>query len=134
MSDSVDISWVDRLTLLLLHEESLVEHGGLRGFRDEGLLDSALARPQHVLNYKNDASLAELAAAYSVGIARNHPFNDGNKRAALLVIGLFLRMHGYRLNVTQQEAVLAMLAVASGEMQEEELAAWIGSHLQKREK
>ncbi len=83
-----------------------------------------------MLNYNQDASLAELAAAYSVGIARNHPFNDGNKRAALLVVGLFLRMHGYRLGVSQQEAVLAMLAVASGDIKEEDLAVWIGAHLQ----
>jgi len=128
-----DFEWVERRTLLLLHEESLNEHGGLRGLRDEGLLDSALARPQHILNYKNDATLAELTAAYAVGIARNHPFNDGNKRAALLVTGLFLRLHGYRLNVTQQDAVLAMLAVAAGEMQEEELAAWIAANLKKME-
>ena len=115
-----------------MHEQTLAEHGGLNGLRDKGLLESALARPQHILAYNNDASLAELTAAYSFGIARNHPFNDGNKRAALIVIGLFLAMHDYRLAVSQVEAVQAMLTLASGDMNEEQLAAWINAHLQQR--
>lgn len=132
MTSREEFRWVDRGVLLWLHEQALAEHGGLQGLRDEGLLDSALARPQHILAYNNDANLAELTAAYSFGIARNHPFNDGNKRTALIVIGLFLAMHDYRLAVSQVEAVQAMLILASGEMKEEELSSWISVHLQQR--
>ncbi len=132
MTGQAEFRWVDRGVLLWMHEQTLAEHGGLNGLRDKGLLESALARPQHILAYNNDASLAELTAAYSFGIARNHPFNDGNKRAALIVIGLFLAMHDYRLAVSQVEAVQAMLTLASGDMNEEQLAAWINAHLQQR--
>ena len=126
--------WVGKRALLLLHEESLAEHGGLRGVRDEGLLESALARPQQILNYRDAATLAELAAAYTVGIARNHPFNDGNKRAAFLAMGAFLDLHDYLLIAPHLEAFQIMMAVASGELQEEELTAWVNAHLRKKTK
>jgi len=129
---SAVFKWVGKSALLLLHEQSLVEHGGLRGVRDEGLLESALARPQQILNYREDATLAELAAAYAVGIARNHPFNDGNKRAAFLAVGVFLDIHGYLLTAGHVKAYPVMMGVASGEIREEELAVWISAHLEKR--
>ncbi len=122
--------WVDRTALLLLHGESLAEHGGAQGLRDAGLLDSALARPLNLTAY-GTPDFADLAASYAVGIAKNHPFVDGNKRAAFLSTGLFLYLNGYRLKADQAEATVTMLAVASGDMLEAELAAWIRSHAVK---
>jgi death-on-curing protein len=120
--------WLSKKALLLLHEESLAAFGGARGLRDEGLLESALARPQQAHFYKPDVTLAQLAAAYCFGIAKNHAFVDGNKRAAFLALGLFLRLNGYRLAVDQAEAVRVILGVAGGEVGEEPLAAWVTAH------
>ncbi len=129
MQDTNFVRWLDQKALMMLHEESLAEYGGLRGFRDEGLLTSALIRPQQVLHYKNDASLAELAAAYAYGIARNHPFSDGNKRASYLVLDTFCRLNGWLVQATQPEKYEVMIALAAGEITEEQLAVWIGQHL-----
>ena len=123
------IQWLDRRALLLLHEESLAEHGGLRGFRDEGLFDSALVRPQQILNYEPDAILARLAAAYAFGITRNHPFSDGNKRAAYLALDMFCRVNGWAVKTSQLDVLNTMMALAAGELTEEVLAAWISQHL-----
>jgi death-on-curing protein len=122
--------WVDKQALLLLHGESLAIHGGLAGLRDEGLLDSALARPLNLAAYQIP-DLFELAAAYGVGVAKNHPFNDGNKRAVFLAVGLFLALNGYRLNAGQIDATQTMLAVAAGELDEPGLAGWLREHTQK---
>jgi len=119
--------WVEKPALLLLHGESLAEHGGSPGLRDEDLLDSALARPLNRLAY-GDADFAELAAAYGVGIAKNHPFVDGNKRAAFLAVGLFLGLNGYRLRVSQAEATAAILALAASELGEAAFADWLRIH------
>ncbi len=123
--------WVNRQALLLLHDESLAEHGGASGLRDEGLLESALARPLNLALYA-EPDVAGLAASYGVGLAKNHAFVDGNKRAALLAVGLFLAMNGYRLVATQADATLTMLALAAGELDEEAFADWIRGHLQPR--
>ena len=127
------MSWrfIDRRALLLLHDESLAEHGGAPGLRDEGLLESALARPLNLVTY-GEPDVAALAAAYGVGLAKNHAFVDGNKRAAFLAVGLFLALNGQRLATTQADATLTMLAVASGDMSEDAFAAWIRSHLLPR--
>ncbi|MCB5185912.1 type II toxin-antitoxin system death-on-curing family toxin [Methylobacillus gramineus] len=117
--------WIDKS--MLLHDESLAEHGGDSGLRDEGLLDSALARPVNEL-----PDIAALAASYCVGLAKNHPFVDGNKRAALLATGLFLLLNGKRLTATQAEATLAVLNVAAGKISEEAFAEWIRQHSAKR--
>jgi death-on-curing protein len=123
--------WIDRRALLLLHDESLAEHGGASGLRDEGLFDSALARPLNLAAYgKPDA--AALAAAYGVGLAKNHPFVDGNKRAAFLAVGLFLALNGQRLVASQAEATLIMLDVAAGSIAEDAFADWIRRRLRKR--
>jgi death-on-curing protein len=122
--------WVDERALLLLHAESLAEHGGLEGVRDIGLLRSALARPRNLLAYGETTDLARLAAAYGVGIAGNHPFADGNKRAAFIATGLFLALNGLSLTATPAEATIAMIAVAAGEMAEDELAGWLRAHTQ----
>jgi len=116
--------WLDKQLLMMLHDESLALHGGLSGVRDEGLLDSVLARPEHLAAY-GELDIADLAASYGVGLAKNHPFADGNKRAAFLVVGLFLLLNGRKLNATQVDATLTMLAVAAGEMEEAAFADWI---------
>lgn len=123
--------WINRQVLLLLHEESLAEHGGASGLRDEGLLDSALARPLNLSMYA-EPDLADLAASYGVGLAKNHAFVDGNKRAAFLAVGLFLALNGYRLHATQADATLTMLSVAAGDIDEIAFANWIRTHSQPR--
>lgn len=123
--------WIDRRALELLHDESIAEHGGAAGLRDEGLLESALARPLNLAVY-GEPDVAELAAAYGVGLAKNHPFVDGNKRAAFLAVGLFLALNGKRLVATQADATLTMLAVAAGSMDEPAFAQWLREHAQNR--
>ncbi len=124
-------SWIDKQALLLLHGESLAEHGGAAGMRDQGLLDSALARAPNLAAY-GEPDVAALAATYGFGIARNHPFVDGNKRAAFLAVGLFLALNGYRLAATQADATVVMLALAAGELDEAGFAGWLRAHLEPR--
>lgn len=124
--------WIDRRALELLHGESLAEHGGASGLRDEGLLESALARPPNLAAY-GEPELHELAASYGVGLAKNHPFVDGNKRAAFLAVGLFLALNGWRLTATQADATLTMLAVAAGQMDETAFARWLRQHSQRKQ-
>lgn len=122
---------VNRQVLLLLHDESLAEHGGTSGLRDEGLLDSALARPLNLALY-TEPDVASLAASYGVGLAKNHPFVDGNKRTAFLAVGMFLSVNGYRLHASQADATLTVLSVAAGELEEAAFAAWIRAHIKPR--
>ena len=127
--------WITKSALLLLHDESLATHGGGAGLRDEGLLDSALARPLNLVAYADaDAppDVAALAASYTIGLAKNHPFVDGNKRAAFLATGLFLYLNGYRLEATQAEATLTMLTVATGDISEDAFADWLRLHAHKK--
>jgi death-on-curing protein len=124
--------WINELSLLLLHAESLAEYGGKEGLRDEGLMESALARPRNIFLYEQTSDVARLAAAYSTGIARNHPFIDGNKRVALLVIGLFLGKNGFEFEADKVEATKVMFGLAAGEIQEDELANWIAQHIRKQ--
>jgi death-on-curing protein len=123
--------WIDKRALLLLHDESLAEHGGAPGIRDEGLLESALARPLNLTAY-GTPDFAELAASYAIGLAGNHAFVDGNKRVALLATGLFLHLNGYKLSVSQAEATLTVFAVAAGEIDEAGFAGWLRRHCVKR--
>jgi len=117
--------WIDQRAFLLLHSETLAEHGGLQGVRDYGLLESALARPRNLHSYEPKSDLAALAAAYAFGLARNHPFFDGNKRAAFLAIGLFLRINHRELTADPVEAIAVILKLAEGGLNEPELAEWI---------
>ncbi len=121
--------WVNRQALELLHSESIAEHGGADGLRDEGLFESALARPQNLLAYQGVDDVARLAASYAFGLAKNHAFVDGNKRIAFIAAGLFLRLNGWRLTADQAEATLVILSVASSAMSEDELADWIRKHM-----
>lgn len=120
-------TWINRRALLLLHGESLVLHGGAPGIRDEGLLDSALMRPQNLALY-GQPDVFDCAAAYAFGLAKNHPFIDGNKRAAFLGAGMFLRLNGHRLTATPPDATLTMLALAAGDLAEAGYAAWLRQH------
>lgn len=121
--------WVALEVALAAHHEQLAEHGGGEGVRDERLLESAMARPQNLLAY-GDPDVAALAAAYAYGIARNHPFIDGNKRTAAVVSETFLMLNGYVLTATDAELVVAFLALAAGALSEDELADWFRQHIQ----
>ena len=127
--------WISKQALVLLHGESLATHGGREGMRDEGLLESALMRPQNIVAYADagNYSVAVLDPfGFGVGIAKNHPNVDGNKRAAFLAVGMFLYINGMRLQASQAEATVTMLAVAAGDMPEEEFAAWLRAHTAAR--
>jgi death-on-curing protein len=121
-------TWLDRKSVILLQAESLAQHGGSCGIRDAGLLDSALARPINKWNYNPAADLAELASAYGFGLARNHPFVDGNKRIAFIATALFLRLNGYRLSSDPLDEIQTMLGLAAGELSEADFAVWIRNH------
>lgn len=121
--------WVAESVVYAIHDEQLAEHGGLSGLRDKALLLSALARPQHLAAY-GTPDVADLAASHAIGIARNHPFMDGNKRTALVVaIGLFLPLNGYEVIVDNAEMLRVMLAVAEGTMPGVEFAAWVRTYM-----
>ena len=110
--------WIDEQDALVLHDRLLALHGGLAGLRDDGLLKSALARPRHDFAYAGSTSIVQLAAVYTAGIVRNHPFVDGNKRTGFVVGILFLEMNGLRFAATEAESAQAVLALASGAMDE----------------
>ena len=120
--------WVSEAAALAIHNEQIARHGGAEGVRDHGMFQSAMARPQNLVAY-GDPDAAALAAAYAFGIARNHPFVDGNKRTAAVVSGIFLMLNGRALNVTDAELVVAFLALAAGELTEDELADWFRQHI-----
>jgi death-on-curing protein len=122
--------WVALSAVLAIHEEQLAEHGGLDGIRDRGLLESALHRPRDLQSY-GQPDLADLAAAYAFGIARNHPFLDGNKRTSAVVTRLFLRLNGHDLGATQAERLAIWLALGAGETTEQALAGWMRGRLVK---
>jgi death-on-curing protein len=121
-------NWVTLDVAVAAHREQLAEHGGGDGVRDMTLLESAMARPHNVAAY-GDPDVAELAASYAFGIARNYPFVDGNKRAAAVVSETFLVLNGYELTASDAELVVTFLALAAGELPEEELAQWFRHHI-----
>ena len=123
------LTWVRRDVVLAIHRRQIAEHGGLHGIRDEGLLDSALARPRNLAAYADEPSLAELAAAYAYGLAANHPFADGNKRTAFVICRLFLELNGQSLRASPEEKYLTFLALAAGEISEEQLGRWLSERL-----
>jgi len=122
--------WLSRSECLLLHDMMLEQYGGCSGIRDEGLLDSALARPQQLHHY-GTPSMAEMAAACTAGIVKNHPFLDGNKRAGFIVAVTFLQINGWRLEATEVDATIRTLALAAGEMTEAQYAAWLEANSKK---
>ncbi len=124
--------YIDPRVVVAIHEEQLAEHGGGAGVRDPGLLDSALSRALNRAGY-GAPDVAELAAAYAYGIARKHPFVDGNKRTAFVCAELFLALNGWELTATDPDCVLTMLALAAGDMDEASYAAWLRAHSRPRE-
>ena len=120
----VEPVWLDAEIALAVHDRQLAEHGGGEGIRDQALLESALARPVNQWAYGKVRDLAALASAYAFGIARNHPFVDGNKRTAWVFARLFLALNGLALRFAPEDAIRAMLALAAGELSEEELGEW----------
>lgn len=123
--------WVSAEFIHIAHNELINLFGGSAGVRDQGLLDSALARPQNLAAY-GDPSVADLAAAYAYGIASNHPFVDGNKRTAFAAAHVFLKLNGWELRAPQAEATIMIRDLAAGDIDEATLAAWIGAHLEPR--
>ena len=121
--------WLNRAVIVAIHEIQLAEHGGAAGVRDAGLLDSALGKPLHLDAYgQPPPDAAALAASYGYGLSRNHPFIDGNKRTGFVAAELFLRLHGHVLQADDASCVLTMLAVAAGDISEEDFAAWLRAH------
>ena len=123
--------WLSRQTVLAIHDEQLAEHGGAVGVRDEGLLESALARPLNRASF-GDPDMAELAALYAIAIARNHPFVDGNKRTAYVALESFLELNGCEFLVSDRDAVIGTLALASGKMSDDEFTAWVRGNARVR--
>lgn len=120
---TMDWKWVAPEVALAAHREQLAEHGGGDGVRDMGLFESAMARPMNLAGY-GEPDAAALAAGYAYGLARNHPFVDGNKRTAAVVSETFLDLNGWALNASDAELAVAFMALAAGELSEEELADW----------
>ena len=127
----MDWKWIAPEVALAAHREQLAEHGGGDGIRDPGLFESAMARPINLAAY-GDPDAAALAASYAFGLARNHAFVDGNKRTAAVVSETFLVLNGWDLTATDAELVVAFLALAAGELSEEELGAWFRDHIVAR--
>ena len=123
--------WIEPAVIVAIHEEQLAEHGGPAGTRDHGLLESALSRPLQLAHY-GQPDAADLAASYAFGIARNHPFIDGNKRTAFVAAELFLALNGHRLGADDADCVSRMLALAASDLDEASFAAWLRLHLQPR--
>jgi len=127
-----ELRWITKTALVLLHGESVAEHGGMEGVRDAGLLESALSRARNLHAYDGVDDIARLAAAYGFGVARNHPFNDGNKRATFLAIGVFLARNGHGFYAGKVDSIVKILGLAAGELAEDELASWIREYMDSR--
>ena len=123
---------MSRLVAEAIHFDMLRAHGGMPGLRDEGALESALARPRQRLAHETESDLPALAAAYGYGLASSHPFNDGNKRVAFVVMAVFLGLNGYDLDAPEAEVVTTMLDLAAGVLTESGLAVWVRDHLRPR--
>ena len=117
--------WLAKADVIELHDYVLARTGGSSGLRDEGLLESALARPLNRWSYEGVEDIRDLAATYGIGLAKNHPFIDGNKRAAFLGVGLFLELNGWRLTATDDDAIASFYAVAASQMDEDALTEWV---------
>ncbi len=120
--------WLTRKIVGAIHADQLKQHGGLPGARDEGAVESALARPKHLQTYGDDPSVHRLAAAYGAGLARNHGYRDGNKRTAFMAMYVFLRFNDQQVDAKEAVVVDLMKAVAQGDCEEEELTAWLDGH------
>lgn len=117
-------NWVLAEVATLVHQMLITEHGGLTGIRDTDLLDSALSRPRQVFSFGEKTTIPVLASCYCYGLARNHPFVDGNKRSALTVSALFLEINGYTLDASEPDAATVIETLAAGKLSEDELSSW----------
>jgi death-on-curing protein len=124
--------WIDERDAQALHDRLLALHGGASGLRDRGLLSSALARPKQLLAYDNSADIIDMAAAYTVGIVKNHPYIDGNKRTGFVVGILFLELNGYRFNATEEEAAQAVMELAAGKLDEKGYGSFLRGNVAGR--
>ena len=131
--NKVEPLWILERVVLAVHDQLLAAHGGAEGLRDAGLLESALARPRQHCSYSSP-DLIELAALYTVGLVRNHPFLDGNKRTGFAIGIVFLELNGFVFRATEEDATQAVLAVAAGELDEAGFAAWLRSNVKGRRK
>ena len=131
MSAKPNWIWIDSAVIFAVHEEQLAEHGGAAGIRDTGMLESALARPRNLAHY-GQPDAAALAAAHGFGLARNHPFVDGNKRSAFVAVELFLHLNGLRLDASDADCVMVMLSLAAGDIDEPTFAAWLRERVAPR--
>ena len=133
MTDDMPVRWLVKGVVLAIHDALLIEHGGAPGIRDEGLLESALARPQHLFHYERSSSIPQLAAAYGFGLSSNHPFADGNKRIAFSAMALFLELNGWRLEAEEPETVVMFTELAAGIRDETELADWLRNNSRRED-
>ncbi|MBK8465571.1 MAG: type II toxin-antitoxin system death-on-curing family toxin [Chloracidobacterium sp.] len=125
------MKWFLINAVVAMHQRQIAEHGGSDGVRDLGLLESALARPENIAAYEPEADIARLTAAYAFGIAKNHPFIDGNKRTALVAMRTFLRLNGFNLNATPTDKYLTIITLAEGSLSEEALIDWLRERVVK---
>ncbi len=125
------INWLLKESILAIHNMLIAEHGGDPGIRDDGLLESALARPINLASYENKASISQIAAEYAYGIAKNHPFMDGNKRTAFVACVVFLEINGQEFAASEEEAYLVMDGLAAGTVSLEDLVDWIAKNTKK---
>jgi len=121
--------WLTRLAVDAIQQDLIATHGGVPGIRDEGLVESALARPRQAFAYGSTADVAALAASYAYGIARNHPYHDGNKRMAFVAMAVFAELNGFELEATEADVVDVMLRLAAGDLEENQLAEWLRARL-----
>jgi death on curing protein len=127
-----DVVWIDERDALALHDRLLALDGGPAGVRDAGLLQSALARPRQLEAYGNHSDIIEMAAAYMVGVVRNHPFFDGNKRTGFLLGVLFLEVNGYRFIAIEESAAQAVLSLAAGTLDESAVTVWMRANVKRQ--
>ena len=125
------MKWLRINAVVAMHQRQIAEHGGSEGVRDLGLLESALARPENIAAYEPEADIARLTGAYAFGIAKNHPFIDGNKRTALVAMRTFLRLNGFNLNATPADKYLTIISLAEGSLSEEDLVDWLRERILK---
>jgi death on curing protein len=128
----MDPVWLTGDIVLALHDEASAEFGGMSGVRDTGSFENALAKPRNLIAYGDDPSLFDLSAAYCIGIAKNHPFVDGNKRTAFLTAAVFLELNGYLIAPSESEVVEKMIQVAEGKIDQESLAVWFKRNASKK--
>lgn len=134
LSSTGEPRWIHRVVVDAIHHDLVVTCGGLHGLRDETALESALARPRQLAAYGSGVDSTSLAAAYGYEIARNHPFHDGNKRVAFVVMAVFAELNGHRLSTAEEDVVSTIIALAAGTLSEEELAAWVRECLARKGK